>query len=97
MKQILWHDAAKELPQEDQFVACIRKTANKENSYDPFLASFINGQFTLTITGDNYFSKDNKLAMSCHIKMTLQGIVAWADANELFNTADKLLGEIKTN
>ena len=97
MKKIIWHESAKELPKEGQFVAALRANAGKQKDYSAFLCSFVNGQFMVCVDCDNYFSADNQIAMSYHCKMTVRDIIAWTDANDIFHTADELLDKIHSN
>lgn len=97
MKKIVWHEAARELPMEGQNVAVLRANAGKQKDYSAFLATFEGGQFMVQVNCDNYFSADNKIAMSYHCKITVKDIVAWTDSGTLFHTADKLLEQINNN
>lgn len=98
MDKIIWHESAKELPKEGQFVACLRaNTGRGDKNYSSFIAIFENGQFMVYVNCDNYFSADNQIAMSYHCKMTLKDVVVWSDANDIFHTADELLDKINSN
>ena len=94
MSKIKWHETAKELPQEGQFVAVLRANTGNPKNVSAFLAVFRGGQFMVEVDCDNYFTVDNKIAMSYHCKMTLRDVVVWTDAETLFHTADKTLEQI---
>lgn len=97
MKEIKWHEAAKELPNEGQCVAVLRANAGNTKNLSAFLTTFEGGQFMVQVHCDNYFSADNKVAMSYHCKMTLRDVVVWTDSENLFHSADKLLKQIQNN
>lgn len=95
MKQIKWHEAKKELPQEGQDILCMYQRLRTITELNATLATFANGQFWQKYESTSRY-KDDSIASYVLCKVVLENVCLWADANEIFRTADKLLTKIST-
>lgn len=94
MKKIKWYDATKHAPKENQHVAVLRIYDKETRHFYAFLCEYENGQYLRKLNCSNYFTSNDKLALSIKCEVAIDNVVAWCDANELFSTADDLLNTI---
>lgn len=94
MKQILWHDAAKELPIDGQEVACISKSFYNKKELNANLAHFENNKFWKIFKFKGHDINDESEISIVNCKCVIDDVITWADAQELFSSANHIINKI---